>query len=146
MLTLEWRLAACHATDAELFFTDEVTAKLICRECPIREACLEWALTHKELGVWGGTTELERWRIKHGPRTRKVTPPPPVGGHGAARYRKGCRCQICRGANAEMQRRYQATRKPSSHCVECGTTLEGRGRHKYCSMTCRRQFERKVTA
>ena len=142
MLTLAWKGANCTTAEPELFFKDPDTAKLVCKECPIKAVCLAWALEHKEIGVWGGTTETERWRIKYGPRTRKVEPPPPIGGHGAARYRKGCRCDICRAANAELQRRYQATVRPETHCLMCGSRLAGRGRHKYCSMDCRRQYER----
>jgi WhiB family redox-sensing transcriptional regulator len=135
---------SCRTTDPEIFFQDEVTAKMICRECPVKEPCLDWALTHNESGVWGGTTALERWRMRN-PRTRKVTPPPMVGGHGVARYRRGCRCDVCRAGNAELQRRYQATNKKRTHCLECGATLSGRGRHKYCSIRCRRQYEERAT-
>jgi WhiB family redox-sensing transcriptional regulator len=42
--------------------TDE--AKSICRECPVREPCLEYALANRERdGVWGGATERERRRM-----------------------------------------------------------------------------------
>ena len=39
-------------------------AKDICAECPVREPCLEYALTVREKhGVWGGRTERERRRL-----------------------------------------------------------------------------------
>lgn len=38
----------------------ERAAVAVCRACPVREVCLEYALEHGELGVWGGTTERER--------------------------------------------------------------------------------------
>ena len=39
-------------------------AKEICDECPVREPCLEFALTVREKhGVWGGRTERERRRL-----------------------------------------------------------------------------------
>jgi WhiB family redox-sensing transcriptional regulator len=67
-------------TDApDRFFSehpDELEqAKVLCRVCPIREACLEGALARREpWGVWGGHI-LERGRIvayKRGPgRPRK---------------------------------------------------------------------------
>jgi WhiB family redox-sensing transcriptional regulator len=42
----------------------EQRAKAICATCPVREACLEFALTNREHdGVWGGATERERRRI-----------------------------------------------------------------------------------
>lgn len=41
-------------------------AKGICGGCREREDCLQWALEHKERGVWGGTTENERDDIREG--------------------------------------------------------------------------------
>lgn len=43
---------------------EALPAKAICGECPVRETCLEYALSRREpSGVWGGTTEAERRRI-----------------------------------------------------------------------------------
>lgn len=40
-------------------------AKAICARCPVRIPCLNWALAHPwEMGVWGGTTEAERIRMR----------------------------------------------------------------------------------
>ena len=68
--TASWRkLAACQGIDPEVFYPasdedDAWEAKAICDECPVRQACLEHALAHREReGVWGGTTERERRRI-----------------------------------------------------------------------------------
>lgn len=36
-------------------------AKSICRECPIREVCLDYAKTARVYGIWGGTTYEERY-------------------------------------------------------------------------------------
>jgi WhiB family redox-sensing transcriptional regulator len=64
-----WRKhAACRCIDPDVFYpvSDEeaAEAKTICGVCPVREACLEYALAHREReGVWGGTTERERRRI-----------------------------------------------------------------------------------
>jgi WhiB family transcriptional regulator, redox-sensing transcriptional regulator len=66
-----WRKrAACRGIDVEIFYpaTDEddeaEPAKVVCAECPVRQACLEHALAHREReGIWGGTTERERRRI-----------------------------------------------------------------------------------
>lgn len=62
--------AACRrAADPELFFPDEqsgspATAKRFCRSCPVRQACLSYALAHDPLlGVWGGLDEDERGRL-----------------------------------------------------------------------------------
>jgi WhiB family transcriptional regulator, redox-sensing transcriptional regulator len=65
-----WRKrAACRGIDPEVFYPvsdeDEAwEAKAICAQCPVRQACLEYALANREReGVWGGTTERERRRI-----------------------------------------------------------------------------------
>ena len=69
----DWQVrAACRNTDTEAFFNPdylrgrnkrarEAAAKAICAACPVREACLEWALHLGEThGVWGGMTPEER--------------------------------------------------------------------------------------
>lgn len=64
-----WRQrAACRGLDPDIFFpvSDEEAeeAKEVCAVCPVRHACLEHALAHREReGVWGGATERERRRI-----------------------------------------------------------------------------------
>jgi WhiB family redox-sensing transcriptional regulator len=64
----EWKdQAACRGEDPELFFVergdDAGEAKRICRECPVRLRCLEYALAIKEKhGIWGGLGEHERRR------------------------------------------------------------------------------------
>lgn len=64
--------AACGSADPELFFPEGNSenlvvqlqieaAKTVCRRCPVRTACLDWAEdTGQKFGVWGGTTEKER--------------------------------------------------------------------------------------
>ena len=69
----DWQArAACRDADTEAFFNPdylrgrnkrarEAAAKAICAHCPVREACLEWALHLREThGVWGGMTPEER--------------------------------------------------------------------------------------
>lgn len=68
-MNLSWRQrAACRGVDPDIFYpvTDEEAeeAKAICGECPVRQPCLEYAITNREKdGVWGGATERERRRI-----------------------------------------------------------------------------------
>lgn len=68
-MNVSWRQrAACRGVDPEAFYpaSDEEAeeAKSVCRVCPVREACLEYALANRERdGVWGGATERERRRI-----------------------------------------------------------------------------------
>ncbi|MFD5074107.1 WhiB family transcriptional regulator [Streptomyces sp. NPDC058371] len=70
-----WRdAAACRSVDPDLFFPVGTTgpallqiqeAKAVCRGCPVRDACLQWALdTGQTIGVWGGTSENERRALK----------------------------------------------------------------------------------
>jgi len=68
-MNLSWRQrAACRGVDPDVFYpaSDEEAeeARSICRVCPVREACLEYALANRERdGVWGGATERERRRM-----------------------------------------------------------------------------------
>jgi WhiB family redox-sensing transcriptional regulator len=68
-MNLSWRQrAACKGVDPDIFYpaSDEEAeeAKAICAQCPVREACLEYALANRERdGVWGGATERERRRM-----------------------------------------------------------------------------------
>lgn len=40
-------------------------AKAVCRTCPVKPECLEWALANNvDHGVWGETTERDRKRIR----------------------------------------------------------------------------------
>jgi WhiB family redox-sensing transcriptional regulator len=66
--------AACLTVDPETFFPHGegqtawpriAKAKAICEACPVVEVCLEFALSTKaQYGIWGGTTPLERRRIR----------------------------------------------------------------------------------
>jgi WhiB family transcriptional regulator, redox-sensing transcriptional regulator len=64
-----WSEGACHDLPAEWFHPEQGgstrEAKAVCTTCRIRLSCLEWALTNKEkFGIWGGTSERERRRIR----------------------------------------------------------------------------------
>jgi WhiB family redox-sensing transcriptional regulator len=49
----------------------ERRAVAFCKKyCHVRQACLSWALTAGEVGVWGGTTADERRTIKR--RTQRA--------------------------------------------------------------------------
>ncbi|MGH3468908.1 MAG: WhiB family transcriptional regulator [Thermocrispum sp.] len=63
--------ALCAQTDPELFFPERGqidvlrAAKRVCAECPLQVECREYAIQRGEpFGVWGGTTERERRRIR----------------------------------------------------------------------------------
>jgi WhiB family transcriptional regulator, redox-sensing transcriptional regulator len=70
-----WRdHALCRDTDPDLFFPVGTTglalvqieqAKRVCRQCPVTETCLDYALaTNQDSGVWGGLSEEERRVIR----------------------------------------------------------------------------------
>lgn len=66
--------AACRGMDIELFVASEDDrtnyrsddAKQVCRRCPEKKPCLEYALADPRLiGVWGGTTRRDREGIRY---------------------------------------------------------------------------------
>ena len=67
---LSWQDGAnCKGANADLFFPERGastrTAKAICRECNVREECLEFAIsTGEKFGIWGGMSERERRRVR----------------------------------------------------------------------------------
>jgi WhiB family redox-sensing transcriptional regulator len=74
---LTWRAGAeCQAENATYFYAPshferkpekdrrESVARALCQRCPVREACLDYAITVREPhGIWGGLNELERRRL-----------------------------------------------------------------------------------
>jgi WhiB family redox-sensing transcriptional regulator len=66
----EWKqLGLCNQVDPDLWFPDRGASarepQRICGDCPVRAECLEYALeTDQRFGIWGGTSEQERRRIK----------------------------------------------------------------------------------
>lgn len=85
--TPHWmRYAACRGVDPNMFFPTPThqgpggmppavfePAKRICAECPAIKACRNYALADSSLdGIWGGTTENERRRIRR--RQARATP------------------------------------------------------------------------
>ncbi|GAB3671266.1 WhiB family transcriptional regulator [Saccharopolyspora tripterygii] len=60
----------CAETDPEVFFPETGRVDLarqaieICDRCPVRDACLELAVRDGEWGIWGGTTEKRRRKIR----------------------------------------------------------------------------------
>jgi len=90
----------------------QMLAKAICRACPRRDECRQWALDNQEpQGVWGGMTEAER---KHalglsrnsrlqGPQTEHGT----NSGYVQHLQRKTVPCGACRYAHATYQKGYR---------------------------------------
>ena len=71
---LRWReRAACRGADLEVFFPGRgesaEPARQICALCPVRQPCLDYALSSGIVhGIWGGLSERERRAL----RSRRV--------------------------------------------------------------------------
>lgn len=89
----DWRhRAACRYEDPELFFLGDddgpgreqaAEAKDVCRGCPVRRTCLDWAIRTGQVGIWGGMSEDGRRKRAeslraHGRLPAKAAPTPVV--------------------------------------------------------------------
>lgn len=74
---IDWQeRGACREHDNVLFFGEEGEselekqaregrAKTVCRECPVIDPCLEFAMeSNQKYGIWGGLTDKERASLK----------------------------------------------------------------------------------
>lgn len=73
---IDWRLARCVGHDPELWFPLDgdwgLEAKALCSTCPIREDCLEYAITHgDDHGIWGGVGGKARVELRKKRSTRR---------------------------------------------------------------------------
>lgn len=84
---------ACDGMDPDLFVgpdgegradreAREIEAKAVCSGCPLMADCLDHAMRHPEVGVWGGTTDDDRRAIRLG---RMAKRPDGLTGQQAAR-------------------------------------------------------------
>lgn len=127
-----WRLAGACAghPDPSLWFADDpagiTVAKAVCGRCQVRDVCLADALARgEEWGVLGGLDPAER---------RALGVPRPVVHGSRGRYAEGCRCDLCRRANAAYMagwrtRRAPVTARPTLVVAVLERTT-GRGRHR----------------
>jgi len=65
----EWMSdALCVEIGTDIFFPADPNnwreAKIACAMCPVSNECLEYALKENVLGIWGGTTDKERQRLR----------------------------------------------------------------------------------
>ena len=76
----EWMdRGACRSVPTETMFPSEshgvVLARRICRKCPVRQACLEFAVRNRiEDGIWGGMSVERRRVLARDRRTGVVQP------------------------------------------------------------------------
>ena len=67
-----WRdQAACEGLDTNMFFPTKglssKPARAVCAECPVEAECLDFALVcMMKHGVWGGTTDRMRRKVRYG--------------------------------------------------------------------------------
>lgn len=65
----DWQEQAnCKGENPDVMFPQDApsfrAAKILCSQCVVRVACLEYALINKiEHGIWGGASERERRRM-----------------------------------------------------------------------------------
>ena len=68
----DWRYrAACRGADLSVFFPGRgesaEPARQVCAGCPVREPCLDYALSHGIThGIWGGLAERDRRALRVG--------------------------------------------------------------------------------
>lgn len=63
--------ALCREVDPELFFVEigpAIEARQVCSLCPVRDECLDWALTFEAdaHGIFGGVGPKARAQMRHG--------------------------------------------------------------------------------
>lgn len=114
---LRWQAeAACRSEDLELFFAPdkersadrevrEAEAKRICAGCPVRVACLDYAVTAPERsGIYGGMNELQRASEASKRCTRCHRYRPLTDFHRGTVRNKGGRKPQCKDCVAETRR------------------------------------------
>jgi hypothetical protein len=95
-------------------------AKAVCRRCPVRSACLEFALEHDAVGIWGGTSERQRRQL--------------VAGVPWSEQSAEQRQAIVARALAPRVAKERAPTPPAS-CRHCGAPISASKR--FCNVVCR---------
>jgi WhiB family transcriptional regulator, redox-sensing transcriptional regulator len=76
---LEWLAAgSCRDLPADFFFPHDgvgvEAAQRICANCPVKDPCLEYALTNRiSQGVWGGASERQRRKLNRQRKARDLS-------------------------------------------------------------------------
>jgi hypothetical protein len=90
-IRLAWAdFGSCTSADPDLFFpesgADTSYARSICKSCPVRRQCLDYALeSGQKHGIWGGMTESQRRRQ---PRPSHPTQPGETHTHPAQKVER----------------------------------------------------------
>ena len=105
--------APCFGRDVDFFpgVGDRATAaKALCASCPVRQTCLDYALTNGiGHGVWGGLNETERAKLRKAERAR--IDHGTVSGYSAHRKRGEAACPECLAAQRRRSAEQRATRR-----------------------------------
>jgi WhiB family redox-sensing transcriptional regulator len=119
--------AACNGTDVNFFpevGETAAAARALCKDCPVREECLQWAVDRgEEHGVFGGLSAKDRrfiepgssswqcsiclraFRTSSGLSTHRARYCGITAAHGThGTYGKGCRCSQCKSGHAAYMR------------------------------------------
>ena len=76
----EFEEPLCAEVGVEIFYTDDkdekkvdsmstyAMANSICKKCPHRNECAEWAIKHELFGFWGGLSPKERTNLRRDKR------------------------------------------------------------------------------
>ena len=74
---VDWSQAACLGTYTESWYVeghtahaDYVALRRVCKVCPIRDECAEYAIYNEAFGFWGGLAPKERERLRSKRRIR----------------------------------------------------------------------------
>lgn len=131
-MSVAWQEAAnCRGVSPKLFFPEpgqnQKPMMAICKPCPVRAQCLQHALDNYEVGIWGGTSDRERERIRRQqgpvsvPRGRPALAPntvtwrhgTPYGYHQHLRYGVPT-CAACRFASNDYASERKRLRRVAS--------------------------------
>ncbi len=113
--TPDFRDAACRHHDNNLWFdTDRLTqAKAICADCPIIDACLNYALTLPvdTEGMYAGRTQTELHKMRKAHNNPKPIPHGTHAGYSAHRRYGIPQCQPCLDAAAKYRAENKAKKR-----------------------------------
>ena len=89
--SLRWQdQSACGGEDTNLWYPEKGQSPSkkaigLCYSCPVKEACLEYAIENEErFGIWGGLTPNERKKIVNERLRRNLNGKPTAGMHSVA--------------------------------------------------------------
>lgn len=110
-MTVHWQdFALCRGVNADLFFPGQGEstreAKAVCVDCPVRQACLEYAIANNErFGIWGGLSRRERERlVTHRQGAVRPINHGTVGGYKNHHLHGSAPCTACRAAYTKAKR------------------------------------------